>query len=418
MAGFDGLLKKADEENAKAEGRELPVEPPAAIQHMSSPATRQPPPEPIEDGATSAEEDGADGDAPPADGGTPPAPDANKPATTTAPPATTTTTGKKWKVPIKVAGEDLEEEFEEDDFDPTKKPDRFKWIQEQLQKAKDYDRPGGALDKLAQRRAQEAHARRMVELGLWVYDEAKRQLVDSPLLIEFREFHDKKKQGGQPAGAAAPPPPPPELTPRQKRIAELQEKYDNPEANITGAEIREFQQLVTDEQIDTRAAADRKEADERNTRERAEAARRKAIQDSDAEAMKAIDATVKIVEEQYRDPATKQIDEAATQEAKDLMEATLRKAQKEGKDPATCWTIATEKVKQHAARYARGSQAVHAPQPPKPPSGPKAPPVPRGQGGAGGAAPQKGKTKYDPSKPFSEQSHLAEIEKENAAAPA
>lgn len=416
MTGFDGLLEKADKDAAAAEGREIPPAPPAAIQHMSSPATRQPPPELIEDGQTSAEDDGAEGDAPPADGGTPPAPEGEQPETPPAP-AATPPTGKKWKVPLKVAGEDLEEEFEEDDFDPAKKPERFKRIQELLQKAYDYDRPDGALTKLARRQAQEAHARRMVELGLWVYDEGKKQLVDSPSLIEFREFVAKKGQGGQPAGAA-PPPPPQELTPRQKRIADLQAKYDDPEQSITGAEVREFQQLVTDEQIDARAAADRQEAEAQRTRAQAEATRRKQSEDADKAAYKAIDDTVKAVEEQYRDPTTKQIDVAATQEAKDLMEATLRKAQKEGQDPATCWTLAAQKVKQHADRFARSVRPSTASQPPKPSTGPKAPPVPRGQGGAPGAAPQKGKTRYDPSKPFSEQSHLADIEKENAATPA
>jgi len=321
---------------------------------------------------------------------------------------------RKWKMKLKVAGVEEDVEIGEDALDG-RDPAKQKWLIDQLQRSKDYDRPGGALDKLATRKAQADSARWLVENGL-AEQGADGRLTPTPAYAAW--------QAQQAAAAAAPPAPakPAEPTVRQKRIDELQAKYDDPAQSITGAEMREFQKLVSDEQFDTRLAE--AQAESRKVQEnaarlaaetRAKAEAKKRADDGDKEAYEAIDKDVAGLTEKYRNPLTKEIDAQAVADARAIMQHTLETNWRSGMDPATCWEKARERLKQHAEGHSARLTSIIAKAPKVATAAPPAP-IARGQAGPAGAT--EDKDDHDYSKPFTKQKRggLAEFERKALAA--
>jgi hypothetical protein len=325
------------------------------------------------------------------------------PAEPTAPATAAQSAAWRRKLKGKIDGEEREWEVAEDDFDETKNPEGYKKLVERFQKSEDYDRPGGALDKKAAKIAAERHAAYMVERGFWT------RLEDgtygpSPAVEAYQRWLAAQRQP-QPAAAQPAPAQPKtaEPTARQKRITELQAKYDG--AGVSAAEMREYQELVTDERYDTREA-------ERETRSRAEAARTAAMSaeeqaraDRATQAQAHIDSIVESLKPQLRHPITGEVDAIDVSNLKLHMSAVLIDTRD--------WVKAEQSVRNFAARtQARLKDVVD--RIPKQATAPPPAPVHRGTEGGQNGKPEESDD-FDPRKPFSKQTgKLGAWEKETA----
>lgn len=300
---------------------------------------------------------------------------------------------RKFKLKGKVAGEDREWEIDEDDLDETKETEGRKKLVERFQKAEDYDRPGGALDQLAARRAAEKQAQYMLERGIWVRGEDGK-LYENPLVHEFDAW--KKGQGAKPAAPAQSAAPaqaapsaaaPAEQTPRQKRIAELEAKYEKEGTSL--AEQRELTRLWNAEENDAREAqreAAQREIVEKHKAQTTEEQRRA---ENARAAQEEIDKTVASVESLLRDPVTGKAEPEDIDVAKRLMTAVLL----ETRD----WDKARQAVRDHAARHAARLKSYVDKLPKQATAPPPAPVAPAGQPSDNGKPKDDG---FDPTDPF------------------
>lgn len=151
----------------------------------------------------------------------PPAPPAPVP-TIPVPAAPAGTPGPRtWKVPLTVDGQAIEEEVSEEAF-TNPDSEAAKKLRASLQKARDYDRPGGAMDQQATRKAEEmARQREERNLASLVAEGVLERLPDGSYgytqdYIAFRQR--------QSAPAAPPAGVPAQADPRLARLEELRAK--------------------------------------------------------------------------------------------------------------------------------------------------------------------------------------------------
>lgn len=333
----------------------------------------------------------------------PPAAPAAKPETP-APAAPSAAEKKKWAVKGKVAGVEKTWEIDEEHFD--EKNEKSKWLRDQLQKADDYDRPGGALDhqagKKAEALAQQMHTAHMVKLGLWSVG-ADGKVVEDPRVKAYREWQEK--QAAAPAPSAAPAPA--AETPRQARLAALRAAYNDPKVVVTADMMEEYQGLIADEKLDAREAA--KEAARAKEQAAKDAETRRqgeqtAAQTREAEYVKAARTRIKTfvssLAEKFKDPISGEVDADALEAA----EARMDRAAQETQDWAQAEAAARGFAEKYAARLsgiaAKIPKQLHAPTAP--------PPAPVHRGGTAGGESGEGKGKgkngqFNPRKSFQDQ---------------
>lgn len=236
----------------------------------------------------------------------------------------------------------------------------------------------------------------MLEKGLWVQG-ADGKIAEHPSLAAYRAFQEQQAKA---AAAPAPAPAAAAPTARQARIAELEKKYDDPNVNLTAAEMREYQRLVAQDEIDQRDAAreaaqqeiikrhEQQSAAERAQAQAAEATRAQQAKNA-AEAEAEINKTLKTLEDQLRDPVSGKVEPTDVDVAKRYMIAVLLETQD--------WDKARTAVREHAARQAARFKSIVAAMP-KQATAPAPAPVSRGGQPVSGGS-DKGEA-FDPENPF------------------
>jgi len=249
------------------------------------------------------EDDAPVEDAPPAEPDAPPEPPA---AADDAPPVPVEETPEptsRWKRKLVVNGQ--EEEFEISERAVTD-PDseEGKALTAQLQKARDYDRPGGALDKAATRRAYDMQMANMADLGMATRG-PDGNWTPTAKWHEWQAFQQGQQQSAPRAAAAAA-----DAGPASPEDQSLEQLFDAAKTSGDADDWRRY----TDAKAELSATRRVNEAIESQTRKR--------VADQQAASMgrqiaDAIEGALTPFEADFRDPAVKETSEHIRQRCKD-----------------------------------------------------------------------------------------------------
>lgn len=208
-----------------------------------------------------------------------------------------------WRVPYKVVDDEGEVDLK------SLSPEERRAI---VQKARDYDRPGGALDKNAQRKAQEIAAEQFEKLGFLERDPVTGQ---HRYTTRYQNWLASQQQQAQTAE--------PEADPREERLAELRRKVKE---DGDGEAAVEYADLIAEVKAERKAAERFDALRKEREAERSERAAKEATDRQVAEVRRRVEDTIAAVASKLQGPDGSK-DEDAINEARAIALAQVIQTQ-------------------------------------------------------------------------------------------